>query len=126
MLCETELLDRWSDGLLNEFLKDVVSLIVYDKLDCDGLLCYFVFRLLVLLLLKLLDLDRLPLVLASLSAILFAIFDLVGGGLGRFLVSLQCGICLCATSSAKRLSQYGQGTRLSFSFGIASDISIAC
>ena len=102
-------------------------MIVYDKLDCDGLPCYFAPRLIVLLLLlKLLDFYQLPLVLASLSAILFANFDFVGGGLGRLLVYLQCGICLYATSSAKRLLQYGHGTRLSFSFGIASDISIAC
>ena len=90
VLYETELLYRRRAGLLKEFLKNEVSFIVVEKLDCEGLRCYFVPRLIELLLLfSILGLERLPLVFLSLSDILLAILDLVGGGLGRFLVSLQ-------------------------------------
>ena len=90
VLYETELLYRRRAGLLKEFLKGEVSFIVVEKLDCEGLRCYFAPRLIELLLLfSILGLERLPLVFLSLSAILLAILDFVGGGLGRFLVSLQ-------------------------------------
>ena len=107
-------------------MGEVVSFIVNEKFDCEGLRYYFAPKLLLLLLRRLvLDPRLLILEFICVAAILLAIFALVGGGLGRFLVSAHAGIWRLAVISAKRRWQCGHGIRLSLSFGMFSDILIA-